>query len=89
MYRIAQEALNNVAKHAKATEVNVRLHRGADRVSLSIHDNGRGFEPQEIPPDHFGIGIIRERAETAGARLEIKSQIGLGTQVTITWPENR
>jgi signal transduction histidine kinase/ligand-binding sensor domain-containing protein len=89
LYRIAQEALNNVAKHAKASQVNIILHRGADRVSLSIHDNGRGFEPQDIPPAHFGIGIMRERAETAGARLEIKSHIGLGTQVTITWPENR
>jgi PAS domain S-box-containing protein len=86
LHRIAQESLNNVAKHAEATIVNVYLKSGPE-VVLRISDNGRGFDPGHIPPGHMGIGIMRERAREIGAVLEIESQRGRGTQVVVTWPD--
>ncbi len=88
LYRIAQEALNNVAKHARASEVRVTLRCPSDQIILSISDNGRGFEPAGVPPGHLGIGIMRERAEAVGARLEIQSEPGHGTTVTVVWPDD-
>ena len=96
LYRIAQEALNNVAKHAGASQATVRLQRvpsargtGAkETIELSIHDDGRGFEPESISPDSLGLGIMRERAETIGAALQIESQLGKGSQVTVIWQAN-
>jgi len=93
LYRIAQEALNNVVKHAHASQVMVSLRRfppasGGDRegtVELCINDDGRGFDPSYIPPDRLGLGIIRERAQTIGATLKIDSRPGHGTQVTAVW----
>jgi signal transduction histidine kinase len=97
LYRIAQEALNNVVKHAQASRVEVLLHclRGDDqdpdriRIELSIADDGRGFEEALVPPDRLGLGIIRERAQAIGASLDIKSQLGRGTRITVVWKEGR
>ena len=55
-------------------------------VELCIRDDGRGFELNDVAPEHLGLGIMRERAEAVGARLEIVSQTGRGTQVTVVWP---
>jgi PAS domain S-box-containing protein len=92
LLRIAQETLNNVAKHAEATEVEVDLVFGPETVKLDITDNGRGFAVDAIPAGHFGLSIMRERAQEIGATLQIKSEIGNGTQVHVTWsdptPEN-
>ncbi len=85
LYRIAQEALNNVARHAAATEVTVYLDRQPEAVELSIADNGRGFQHSQIPPGHLGLGIMRERAESIGATLDIASKIGQGTTMTVVW----
>jgi signal transduction histidine kinase len=85
LYRIAQEALNNAAKHAQANQVAVHLQCEAGRATLSIRDDGRGFDIQNVPPGHFGVGIMHERAESIGARLEIKSEAGKGTQVMVIW----
>ncbi len=85
LYRIAQEALNNVAKHAAANQATVNLSCTKDEVKLRICDNGRGFEPSLISPTNLGLGIMRERAESIGASLIINSQIGKGTQVTVVW----
>jgi signal transduction histidine kinase len=95
LYRIAQEALNNVVKHAHASQVDVRLRclDGDDRnatghrIELSICDDGRGFDLAHIPPDRLGLGIIQERAQSIGASLEINSQPGRGTHVTVGWKE--
>ena len=54
-------------------------------VTLEIADDGDGFDPGSVPPDHMGLGIMRERAEAIGAQLEIDSRIGHGTRVTVEW----
>jgi signal transduction histidine kinase len=95
LYRIAQEALNNVVKHAQAQHVAVSLrctpftarrgNKQAVEVELEVHDDGRGFDPGQVSPDHMGLGIIRERAEAVGADLTIESQPGQGTRVAVRW----
>jgi len=84
-YRIAQEALNNVTKHASASEVRVDLRMGTDCVKLSIRDNGRGFDPSEDHPGHMGMQIMKERAESVGANVEIHSQPDKGAEVRVAW----
>ena len=85
-YRITQEALNNIVKHAKATQVIVTL-RLDEMVRLSIVDNGVGFDPASVPPDHLGTRIMRERAEAIGAKYSLYSEPGEGTQISVTWEE--
>ncbi|MDI3339665.1 MAG: histidine kinase [Sphaerobacter sp.] len=86
-YRIAQEALNNVVKYAQAGQVDVRLRRTPDgTVSLRVHDDGRGFNPDDIPAGHFGMQTMRERATGIGAALTITSAPGRGTDVLVVWP---
>jgi signal transduction histidine kinase len=90
LYRIAQEALNNVAKHARAREAVVRLdcsHPPSGAVTLSITDDGRGFDLNTIPPGRLGLGIMRERAEEVGAHFEIESEPGKGTRVAVIWAD--
>lgn len=87
-YRICQEALNNIAKHAKASQVGIDLRHIQKPlgVELHIHDNGRGFDPiLQSPSGHYGLAMMRERAEAVGARLTIISQPGQGTEITISW----
>jgi nitrate/nitrite-specific signal transduction histidine kinase len=84
-YRIAQEALNNVAKHAAATHVHVSLTFGERGARLSIQDDGRGFEKTTSTGEHLGLGIMEERAADIGADLRIESRMGEGTSVTVSW----
>jgi two-component system nitrate/nitrite sensor histidine kinase NarX len=85
LYRIAQEALNNIAKHARASQASVDLHCQPGRGALRISDDGCGFDANNVLPDRLGMGIMRERAEHAGANLRIKSQPGDGTQIIVNW----
>lgn len=85
LYRITQEALNNVAKHAGASAVTVDLACQPDRTVLQIRDNGSGFEVSDVLPDRFGLDIMRERAYGIGAAIEIESQLGRGTRICVTW----
>jgi PAS domain S-box-containing protein len=85
LYRIAQEALNNVAKYARATQVSVNLRLSPDSARLMVIDDGVGFDPAAIPPNHLGLRIMRERAEAISARLNIYSASGEGTQVAVVW----
>ena len=87
LYRITQEALNNVRKHSEATQATVALTYTPLKVSLSISDNGKGFklpEKQEFD-SHLGLGLIgmRERAQLVGANLTIESIPGHGTTVQV------
>jgi PAS domain S-box-containing protein len=86
IYRIAQETLNNIAKHSRASEVRMRLEATQQGVRLSIHDNGHGFEIDRIQPESLGLHIMRERAAGIGADLFIQSAIGQGTTVVVEWP---
>lgn len=85
IYRIAQEALNNVAKHSQATEVTVELRYDRHHVDLSISDNGRGFDPNVVRPSALGLKIMRERADSIGARIQISSTPNQGTRVFVSW----
>ena len=87
IHRIAQESLNNIAKHAEASKVLIDLRCGPEGGKLSIRDDGRGFDPQAIPAGHLGVGIMRERAQQIGATLQIDSRPGSGTSIVISWPE--
>ena len=87
LYRIAQEAVNNIVKHARASQACITLACQDEQVRLSIRDNGRGFEPEYLEPDRLGLRIIQERAEAMHALFEINSQSGEGTELVITWPE--
>ncbi len=84
-YRIAQEALNNVAKHAAASNVTIRMRCHAEAASLCVEDNGRGFAHNQPTPDHIGLGIMQERAQAIGASLTIDSDRDRGTRVYINW----
>jgi signal transduction histidine kinase len=85
LFYITQEALNNVVKHAAATHVAVRLCNHHDQLELSVSDNGRGFDPNQVKSTSMGLGIMRERADNIGAVLDITSQGNQGTQVVVTW----
>jgi len=89
LYRLAQESLNNIAKHSRATRADIRLESRAGQVTLVVQDNGRGFDPDRVAPDRLGLGIMRERAEAMGARLEIDSHSGQGVRVSVVYPASR
>jgi signal transduction histidine kinase/streptogramin lyase len=86
LYRIAQEGLNNVAKHAGANRVQVRLRCQPERAELVIQDDGQGFDPAHVSSEHLGLRIMRERADAIGATLRVESEAGQGTKVTVLWP---
>jgi PAS domain S-box-containing protein len=87
-YRIAQEALNNVARHAGASQATVHLCCRDAQIELHICDDGQGFDPSSVAPQHLGLGIMRERAEAIGATLRIESEPGCGARVGVVWPLN-
>jgi signal transduction histidine kinase len=84
--RIAHEALANVARHADATVVGVRLEIREDRIWLRVVDNGRGFDVASRPPETFGLASMRERAALIGGRLRVLSRPGAGTRVVLSAP---
>jgi two-component system sensor histidine kinase UhpB len=88
MYRVVQEALNNVLKHARAAHVDIALERHADHVSLIIEDDGVGFDPLNADIGTGGVGLVgmRERAALIGADLQIESTAGRGTTVFVRVP---
>ena len=94
LYRIAQEALTNVAKHAQATQVCVNLVVGAEQVEMEITDNGRGFDPAlpsrlaGQPTAGWGLVGMRERALLLGGRCIIETTPGAGARVVVSAPLN-
>jgi len=84
-YRVCQEALSNVAKHAKAKRVEINLKQEEDMVELYIHDNGMGFDLDQTFSGHYGLEMMRERAEAVGAQLSVTSQPGHGTELIVRW----
>jgi signal transduction histidine kinase len=91
LFRIAQEALNNVSKHAHATKAEVRIAEAKGRIVLSIADDGMGFEASRQQPadaQSWGMTTMRERAEAVGAMLAIDSAPGRGTWVEVVMPRD-
>ena len=85
VYRITQEALNNVTRHARASKAWVDLDVEPASVRLVVGDDGCGFEPSACDPTHMGLTSMRERAEEAGAGFDIATQLGDGTTITVEW----
>jgi signal transduction histidine kinase len=84
VFRCTQELLNNIAKHANAKRVSVRLARKASNVILIVSDDGVGFRPVTLPQGH-GIRNLRERTQMTGGRLTLASDPGRGTRARIDW----
>jgi signal transduction histidine kinase/DNA-binding NarL/FixJ family response regulator len=90
--RIIQEALTNAAKHAQATRIDVNFQAADDQVQITITDDGVGFalpdgaKPETTPSGHYGLSIMRERAEQVGGTLEIHTAPGKGTHVIVILP---
>lgn len=88
LFRIAQEALTNIQRHARATEAEIILHATARGVRLSVHDNGTGFDPRTVGADHHGLLGMRERARLLGGTLRVVSRrrVPSGTMVVASLP---
>ena len=88
-YRVAQEALTNIMRHARATEVRVSLRRAADRLLLQVRDNGRGFDAAAsralAEEGHLGLLGMEERVSNVGGKLDISSWPGKGTTITASF----
>jgi PAS domain S-box-containing protein len=90
LFRIVQEALNNVARHANARGVTIRLDQRAGHVELEVADDGVGFDPASVDASHLGLRIMRERAEAIGAAIVVDGRCGgsaggSGTRVAVRW----
>jgi signal transduction histidine kinase len=89
LYRIAQEALSNVMRHAQAKNAAIGIRFDSDRVKLEISDDGIGFEIPASPTDfarsgHFGLLGMKERADLIGAQFAVESQTGTGTKILVS-----
>lgn len=91
IYRILQEAMNNIAKHSKANLVHFSLQKSDNNLELLIRDNGRGFNLEEIsspdrPRSGLGLTSLRERIELSGGSFAMESKEGKGTTINASWP---
>jgi signal transduction histidine kinase len=86
LYRIAQQAVANVARHAGARHARIRLDREPGRVGLRVEDDGVGFDPAEVPSGRFGLVGMSERARLLGGTLRLESSPGAGTVVEVSIP---
>jgi len=89
LYRIAQEALQNAARHAGARRVELVLEVGVGELVLRIGDDGRGFDPRGRFPGHLGLRSMQERAAAVGGSLEVESEPGRGARVQASVPVAR
>lgn len=85
LFRITQEALNNIAKHAQASCVRVSLHQKGANVGLIVADDGVGFDPKVLQQTTLGLRIMRERAAKANIELQVTTAPGKGTYITAKW----
>ena len=87
LYRIAQEALHNTVKHARASKIELRLQQMNDVVMLEVCDNGRGFNATASFPGHLGLHSMQERVRSLGGELQIESVPGQGTCIRAHFPK--
>jgi signal transduction histidine kinase len=86
VYRIVQESLRNAVRHSAGRTARVALTFGTRCLDVTVHDDGRGFDPNAIHPDGLGLASLRERALIAGGTVEIRSKAGQGTTVSAKLP---
>jgi len=86
VFRIVQESLNNVRRHAGVQDAEVRLQQTGSMLLIEIEDRGAGFDPARIEDHHFGLEGIRERARLIGGKATIRSFVGHGTIVSVVLP---
>jgi signal transduction histidine kinase len=86
LYRLSQEAIHNIVKHAHATQVSLLLDCSKDQISLEVADNGVGFDPQTAYPGHLGLQSMRERLAGCQGRMQIVSAPGQGTKIQFVIP---
>lgn len=84
-YRVCQEALLNIARHAKASQVEINLQQTGDVIELRILDNGQGFDPEKSFSEHDGLNMMKGRAKAVGARLSITRRSLQGMELTLRW----
>jgi PAS domain S-box-containing protein len=93
IYRIVQEAVNNIVTHSHARNIWLTMVSQERRIELRIRDDGAGFDPRNATPEDkapgLGLTSMRERAEATGGRFRVESQSGSGTTVLVTWPCHR
>jgi signal transduction histidine kinase len=87
LYRVTQEALTNVARHARATHVSVVVERNAGQVIGIVEDNGVGFQLDSIEPGRMGLDSMRERVTLVGGTLDVESAPGSGTTIIVSIPD--
>jgi signal transduction histidine kinase len=86
-YHVAREAVNNAIKHAEASTITIRLERTADGARLTVADDGKGFDVEAGSPEgHFGLTMMKERAQVSGGEFTIRSKAGEGTTVIADFP---
>jgi two-component system nitrate/nitrite sensor histidine kinase NarX len=86
LFRILQEAVSNIRKHSQASQASILLEKTETKLTMTISDNGVGFDPIQVGLErggHFGLQIMYERAHEIGAQIELKSNPGFGTQVIV------
>ena len=88
-YKVTQEALNNIIKHARATQAEIHLVMEPEQATLTIKDNGEGFDPDQTRSTSMGLNIMQERADASGVNLKIESQTGEGTTVSLVWNQKQ
>jgi signal transduction histidine kinase len=86
LYRLGQEALANVVKHARASRATVRIAATDETVSMEVSDDGHGFDPAAVGPEHFGLRSMRGRVADLGGRLQVTSAPGRGTVLRVEVP---
>jgi len=88
LFRIFQEALNNIMKHAQASKVRVLIHNRINSVDLTVNDNGRGLsEPDRLKPRSFGLRGVQERVARFSGEVRITSKPGKGTTIAVSIPQ--
>lgn len=85
LYRVVQEALNNVVLHARASRIDIDFTSSGTRIDLTIRDNGQGFNPADIETGRLGLSIMSDRVQSVGGSLQVVSEKGKGAVINIVW----
>jgi two-component system, NarL family, sensor histidine kinase DegS len=88
VYRVIQEILNNMMKHAQATLIQVSFEQMGEDMVITLRDNGVGFDPTSITPGHYGMIGMQERAAFLGGQLDIRSELGKGSEFVLRIPSH-